>query len=220
MGAVATGRVDFSRVVIWGQSYGGYAALVLAARTRRFRAVIAQSAPTDLLSLYGSFGADAKARPGSLDVRDSMMGYLETGQGGMGAPPWTDPMRYVRNSPILMAAQITAPVLLVAGEQDFFPISQSEEMFSALQRLDRDVRLLSFPGEGHTLTSPSAIAAYQAAALAFLDGELADPSPSPPRGSSGSPPRVRTRRSGGSNDGRDDEAACEGSGCDAQPFRR
>ena len=173
--AAATGLVSRDRVAVWGQSFGGYAALRLAARSSRFKAVVAQSAPTDLFSLYGSFPAPARARPASLEVRDSMMGYLETGQGGLGAPPWRDPEAYIRNSPIFWAPRISAPVLLVTGEQDFFPASQSEEMFSALRRLDRDVLLISFPGEGHTLTSPAARRTYEGAVLSFLARVLGPP---------------------------------------------
>ena len=174
-GAAAAGGIDARRLALWGQSFGGYAALVIAAESPRFRAVIAQSAPVDLISLYGAFPAEARARSDDPDPRDGMMGYLETGQGGMGAPPWRDPQRYMRNSPLFMAERISAPVLLIAGEQDFFPSSQSEEMFTALRRRDHDAQLLVFPGEGHTLTSPAARASYQAETLAFLSRALSAP---------------------------------------------
>jgi len=55
-------------------------------------------------------------------------GWTELGQGHRETSPTADPDRYRRNSPISLAERITAPVLLVAGDQDDVPIGQSQAM--------------------------------------------------------------------------------------------
>lgn len=168
-GASRTGRVDSGRVAVWGHSFGGYAALVLATRSTRFRAVVAQAAPADLFSLHGVFSASVRARPQQIQLRDFGMGWSEGGQGDLGGPPSREAATFLRESPAFDAEAVSAPVLLIAGDQDFVDASQSEEMFSALRRYDKDVKLLIFPGENHEMASPADYAAVQRAVFAFLD---------------------------------------------------
>ena len=175
-GAVRSGTIDPQRVAVWGHSFGGYAALVLATRTTRFRAVIAHAAPSDLFSQHGAFSAYVRARPDEVQLRDFGMGWSEAGQGGLGGPPGRLATEYARESPALHAETVSAPVLLIAGDQDFVDAAQGEEMFSALRRFDKDAELLVFPGENHEMQSPKDYAALQRAALRFLDRAFAQPS--------------------------------------------
>lgn len=69
----------------------------------------------------------------------------------LGGPPWTDTERYIRNSPIFSVDRMKAPLMIVQGDQDYVPISQGEEMFSALSRLGRKTRFIRYWGEGHVL---------------------------------------------------------------------
>ena len=73
-------------------------------------------------------------------------------------PPWETIDRYVRNSPIFSAPKIDAPVLLFHGDQDYVPLTQAEEMFSALRALGKSVELVRYWGEGHVFQSPANIA--------------------------------------------------------------
>lgn len=90
----------------------------------------------------------------------------------MGAPPWADPERYLRNSNLFSAGAITAPVLLVHGETDELRPEQSQEMFTALYRQGKDAQFVTYWGEGHALASPANIADYLARVLAWLDATL------------------------------------------------
>jgi dipeptidyl aminopeptidase/acylaminoacyl peptidase len=57
------------------------------------------------------------------------------------------------------------------------PISQSEEMFTALNRLGRRVRFARYWGEGHILKSPANIADMWSQLFAWFDEHLAPTSP-------------------------------------------
>ena len=172
-GAVATGRVDPDRVALWGHSFGGYAVLQLITQTGRFQAAVAAAPVSDLVSLYGAFSPAGRAPPFDPARRHVGFGWSETGQGGLGSPPWMKPDLYLRNSPVMGAEQVRTPLLLISGDQDFVGPGQAEEMFSALRRQDRDAELLVFPGEGHVIASPVDQTRMYAAAFRFLDAAFA-----------------------------------------------
>ncbi len=151
--AAAQQPVDPARLAVWGHSYGGYAALAAAGQTSRFKAVIAGAATTNLISAYGRLGPMANAVPEVGNWTVASAGWLETGQARMNLPPWRDPGRYVRNSPVLFADKITAPVLMFYGDADK-DISQSQSMFAALYRQNKNVILVTYRGEGHVVLGP------------------------------------------------------------------
>ncbi|WP_421933604.1 alpha/beta hydrolase family protein [Phenylobacterium sp.] len=102
----------------------------------------------------------------------------------MGAPPWADPQRYLRNSNLFAADRITAPVLLIHGETDEENIAQSQELFSALYRQGKDAQMVTYRGEGHVSASPANIADFYGRIFDWL--ALTMPSPS----QVGAPPSV------------------------------
>ena len=60
------------------------------------------------------------------------------------------PERYQRLSPLTHVEQIRTPLLLIHSEPDQnCPISQSEQLYTALRLLGREVEFLRLPGEGH-----------------------------------------------------------------------
>ncbi len=146
--------VDLSRMGVFGHSYGGYAALVLATQTPRFKAIVASSANGDLGTHYARRSLRNTLLPDLGHALNGNFAWAETGQGRMGAPPWQDPDRYVRNSPLYHAGQITAPVMLVQGDLDGDP-GQALGMFAALYRQNKDAQLLGYDGEGHVLMTPA-----------------------------------------------------------------
>lgn len=155
--AAASGGFDPDKLIVWGHSFGAYAAMAAAAQSDRFAAVIAANGPYDLISAWGQFGLAAGVAPEDGAPVRARAGWVETGQGGMGGPPWSDPERYIRNSPFLAADRVSAPVMLITGDRDYVPHAQAEEMFSALYRQQKDVVLLTYRGEGHVLSSPANI---------------------------------------------------------------
>lgn len=144
--AVRLGLADPERLAVYGHSYGGYGVLTLLCRTDRFRAAIASAAASDLVSMYGSMPGDPGAHPG----RTFGIFWCETGQAGMGGPPWQRTDRYVANSPVFHLDRITTPLLLIAGQDDTAtPWTQAGEVFVGLRRLGRVCTLLVYRGETH-----------------------------------------------------------------------
>ncbi|MBI1686791.1 alpha/beta hydrolase family protein [Caulobacter hibisci] len=173
-----------TRLAVWGQSFGGFGALTAATQASRFKAVVASAATVDFYAMYGAQGATAITTPEvSLHV-SSMFGWAEAGQGRMLAPPWRDPARYGRASPLLFADRITAPVLLIEGDSDIHS-GQAMEMFTALYRQGKPVELLAYGGEGHVVISPANVRDVYGRAFAFLQAVLgAEGSSTPAAGAS------------------------------------
>ena len=152
--AIDTGFIDHERIAISGHSYGGYTALAAAVQSNRFRAVIASATGgVNLTSKYGVFPTGIRYQPQALRG-NAFEGWSELGQGRMGSPPWRDFDRYRRNSVLFRADEITAPVMLIHGSADMLPIHQSEELFSAMLRQDKDVLFVRYWGEGHAIHNP------------------------------------------------------------------
>ena len=179
--AVPLGVFDPDRVVLWGHSFGAWAAVTAATQSDRFAAVIAANGPYDLLSVWGQFPLTPSLLPESgLPVR-SRAGWVETGQAGLHVPPFVDPALYLRNSPAFSSSRITAPVLLFTGDRDYVPSGQAEELFSALYRQQKDVVLVTYRGEGHVLSSPANIRDMYATVWLWLREVLSDPTRLPRR---------------------------------------
>lgn len=157
--AIAGGYVDPQRLALFGSSFGGYAVLTTITRTDRFRAAVAAAPLANLASAYGSFDVRYRVgtQPDDMARLLRQASLMETGQGRMGAPPWRDPERYVRNSPIFRVDKINTPVVIVQGDMDYVPMRQGEEMFTALLREDKEALFVRYWGEGHGLQSPSNI---------------------------------------------------------------
>lgn len=170
--ALATGTVDPDRIAVYGQSFGGYAATAIAARTDRFAAIIASAGVHDFFAGYGLIlpHNDIAERGISLTVS---FGWFEAGQSGMGAAPWAEPDAYVRRSPLFAADRIETPLLLIHGDVDFAPYSSAERLFMAMHRRGRDAILLRYGGEGHFNTSPANIRDQWERVFAFLRDRFA-----------------------------------------------
>lgn len=174
--AVAQGLADPDRLALWGHSFGGYGALATATQTARFKAVIAQAGSVDYVMRWAGIQPHYVTAPMDGSPSPVSMGYNETGQGALKGPPWQEPSRYLRNSPLFQANKITAPVMLIYGDQDFVDLTQGQAMFNALYRQDKDATLLTLFGEGHLPASPANIRAIYAQVLPWLADRLASPS--------------------------------------------
>ncbi len=153
--AIEIGLADGDRLGLVGHSYGGYGTFALIAQTHRFRAAVALAGIADLVSLYGQFDARLRYEP---DAHEHLLqGLAEAGQLRMGAPPWQDPERYVRNSPLFAAGDMQTPLLLIHGDMDYVPLQQAEQLFSAFYRQGKRARFVRYWGEGHVLQSPANI---------------------------------------------------------------
>lgn len=162
------------RIAILGHSFGGNAALWIATRSTRYRAYIARAATSDMFGQWGEFTPAARAVPEEGFMFRNQQGWAEVGQAALAGPPWSNVQRYADASPYLAADCITAPVLLIAADKDFVAVSQSERMFSALHRLGRQARLVTYWGEEHMIWSPANIRDLYSEILAWLERTLAE----------------------------------------------
>lgn len=155
--AVAAGHADPARLAVQGHSYGGYAVGALVGMTDRFKTAVALAGSYDLVSAYGSFDVQQRLEHPTAGLDLFFVHSLESGQNGLGAPPWVDPQRYLRNSPLMRVEQVRTPIMLVTGDLDYIPTTQTEEFFTALTRLNKDAVMVRYWGEGHEPTSPANI---------------------------------------------------------------
>ena len=125
--------VDGSRLGIHGYSYGGFMTSWAVGHTERFRAAVVGAPCTDLYSMYGT--------------SDIGISFGEVQWGGSLADASAE---LIKHSPITYASEVSAPVLLLHGEADNrCPISQSEEYFTVLKRLGKEVEFVRFPDCSH-----------------------------------------------------------------------
>jgi len=151
---VELGIADPHRLGVMGQSYGGYSTYGLITQTSRFRAAVVLAGLSNLVSLYGTF--DARERYEAF-AREDPFRLWSTENEWMGNPPWKDPSRYVRNSPISYVDRVQTPLLIIQGDLDYVPIQQGEEFFTALYRQGKRARFVRYWGEDHVLNSPANI---------------------------------------------------------------
>ena len=155
--AIELGYADPNRLGLHGHSFGGQGALAVASQTDRFKAIVSAAPLSNLTSAYGTMDPRLKSSLTRGYRWTLPVGWAETGQGRMGAAPWQDPTRYLRNSPLFQADKINTPTLLIQGDLDYVPIGQGEEMFTALLRQRKDAIFVRYWGEGHVLASPANI---------------------------------------------------------------
>jgi dipeptidyl aminopeptidase/acylaminoacyl peptidase len=188
------GRLDPTRLAIMGHSFGGYAVMTAITQTDCFKAAVEMNGISDLTAYWDSL-------PGHLQL-DSELAYwsnwhtgvVERTQPELQAPPWREPDRYVRNSPIFAADRIHTPLLLIHGAEDGLSAAQSEAMYSALFRQGKDALLLLYWGAMHGPSSPGDIRDIYDQTFRFLDDHLAvsgdaGRSPSPEPGTAGGAPK-------------------------------
>ena len=134
--AVLKGWVDPDQLGVAGGSYGGYMTNWIIGHTDRFKAAVTMRCVSNLASIFGT---------GDLD----WILTIDT----MEAVPWRDLGRLMERSPITYVETITTPLLILHGERDLrCPISEAEQLFTALKLLGREVEMIRFEGQSHDLS--------------------------------------------------------------------
>lgn len=165
---------DPDRLGVMGQSFGGYGTYGLITQTRRFHAAVALAGFADLVSLYGQFDPRFRYEPHPHEQLFQAR-LAEAGQIRMGAPPWQDPQRYVRNSPLLHAECAETPLLIIQGDMDYVAMQHGEQFFTALYRQGKRARFVRYWGEGHVFQSPANIRDMWHQIYSWFDGLLKPP---------------------------------------------
>jgi dipeptidyl aminopeptidase/acylaminoacyl peptidase len=139
--ALSRPYVDDTRLGIHGYSYGGYMTSWTVGHTNRFKAAVVGAPCINLHSMYGT--SDIGISFGEVQWGESIAAAGTAGSEQLALRLW-------QRSPISCVAQVETPVLLLHGEADArCPISQSEEFFTMLRRLDKEVELVRFPDCSH-----------------------------------------------------------------------
>ena len=149
---VASGVADPNRLGVGGWSYGGILTDYVIASDQRFKAAFSGAGTAFALGLYG--------------VDQYILQYdNEIG------PPWKSFEPWIRMSyPFLHADRIKTPTLFLGGEKDFnVPIVGGEQMYQALRSLNVETQLIVYPGQFHTITTPSYVRDRLERYLAWFD---------------------------------------------------
>ena len=126
----ATGRIDTSKLMLMGHSYGAFSALNLLAHTDLFSGAIVRSGAYNRTLTPLGFQHETRSL-------------------------WQAPELYQKMSPLFQADKIKEPVLLIHGSSDQNPGTsqlQSKMMFEALQANNTTARLVLLPEDGHNYT--------------------------------------------------------------------
>ncbi|WP_332766540.1 alpha/beta hydrolase family protein [Phenylobacterium sp.] len=152
------GVIDPKRVCIVGGSYGGYAALA------------GPSLDPGVYRCAASFGGVADPKSMVEWSRDkSGVAARRYWLRFMGAKDTNDP-RLAEISPVVQAAKVDTPILLIHGRDDtVVPFQQSRLMNDALIKAGKSVQLVSLPGEDHWLSRGETRLAMLNAVVAFLE---------------------------------------------------
>ena len=152
---IARGIADPDRIAVAGQSDGGFATIGLITQTNRFRSAIESAGFCDLVSFYGEFYGQYRHGDSGRPEKAQVMRVLqaEKGAGSLGAPPWAAPDLYRGASSIFHADKVQTPLMLIHGDNDFVPIQQGEEFFTALLRQDKRAEFVRYAGEGHLINN-------------------------------------------------------------------
>ncbi|MCB1601999.1 MAG: S9 family peptidase [Lysobacterales bacterium] len=157
--AAEQGHVDAERVCIFGASYGGYAALMSAAREPdMYRCAISYAGLSDLSLMY---------KRG--DISDSAYGenYLKLAIG-------KDEAQLKDYSPVHHAADIKAAVMLIhGGEDQRVPPIHAQQMKAALEKAGKTVEWMYEADEGHGFYRQAHRQELYERVLKFLDANLA-----------------------------------------------
>ncbi|KAA6450537.1 S9 family peptidase [Bacillus swezeyi] len=128
--------IDQERLGITGGSYGGFMTNWAVGHTNRFKAAVTQRSISNWISFYG--------------VSD--IGYFFT-EWQLGLDPFENPEQLWDRSPLKYADRVETPLLILHGERDDrCPVEQAEQLFTALKKMGKDVKLVRFPNASHDLS--------------------------------------------------------------------
>jgi len=130
----ARGWADPGAVGVYGISYGGFMTnwMITHYPERVHAAVTISTVASVFTSAYG-------------------IDHWESIRTDMGGPPWEIPGYYHDHSPASHLDRVTAPLLVLHGEQDMTcPLIEAEIMFCGLRWQGREVEFVRYPGESHS----------------------------------------------------------------------
>ena len=147
------------RVGCIGASYGGFMTQLLITRTDLFAAAVSHAGISMIPSYWG----------------EGYWGYAYNAVSAAGSYPWNRPDIYVGQSPLFAADRITTPLLLLHGASDTnVPPGESEQMYTALKILGKEVEYIKYAGQNHFILDYKKRTAWSDAQLSWFDKWLKD----------------------------------------------
>jgi len=140
---IKTGMIDEKRIGLMGHSWGAYQTAFIITATDIFSAAVAGAPLTDMISMYtevywNSGGPNAK--------------IFETSQGRFTKPYYEELEIYMQNSPMFNAEKINTPLLVTFGDKDgAVDWHQGIEMYTTMRRMKKNMIMLVYAGENHSL---------------------------------------------------------------------
>ncbi len=146
--------VDPARVGCIGASFGGFMTQLLVTKTDVFAAAISHAGISSITSYWG----------------EGYWGYEYNAVSAANSFPWNRPDIYVDQSPLFSADKINTPLLLLHGTADTnVPPGESEQMYTALKLLGREVEYLRVEGQNHFVLDYKKRITWSDAILAWFD---------------------------------------------------
>lgn len=120
-----------------GASYGGFMTQYLQTRTDIFAAAISHAGISNIASYWGG----------------GYWGYSYGEVAEYGQFPWSDKELFVEHSPLFNAEKIKTPLLLLHGTVDTnVPTNESQQLYTALKILGKEVAYITIDGENHVVS--------------------------------------------------------------------
>lgn len=160
--AIAAGVADPTRIAILGASYGGYSALFALGRSPGLYACgVSLNGVTDWTTMFARKAADPVYQFAQIFWRKNI------------GDPEDDDAFLAEISPLTFAADITAPTLIIQGNDDRnVPPAQARAMISALKKAGHPPESVFVKNMGHSLSNERARREVYTATVAFLEKHL------------------------------------------------
>jgi dipeptidyl aminopeptidase/acylaminoacyl peptidase len=153
----ARGYIDADRVGCIGASYGGFMTMLLTAQTDIFAGCVAHAGISSISSYWGQ----------------GWWGYSYSAAATAHSYPWNRPDIYVQQSPLFLADRINTPLLLLHGTADTnVPPGESEQLYTALTLLGREVEYVRVEGEDHQIVQYPKRQLWMETIVAWFDRTL------------------------------------------------
>jgi dipeptidyl aminopeptidase/acylaminoacyl peptidase len=132
---VEKGYIDPKRMAVTGGSYGGFMTAWIIGHDNRFAAAVSQRGVYQLMSFYGTTDIP-RLIEGEFDVM-----------------AFDDPEKMWKYSPFAYVRNMRTPLMIIHSDNDYrVPISDAEQLFTALKKLNRKVQFVRYPRDGHELS--------------------------------------------------------------------
>ncbi len=174
---IEMGYADPDRIGLLGHSFSGQGSAYIAGTSKLFAAIAAGAAATDLLADFNHMWGWTPTNMNGTGENAHRYDYYQ--QGRLGTNPYDDRELYWRESPTNHVRAMDMPLLLMHGTADgVVGIMEAIQLYNGLRFNNKNVILLSYPDEGHSLANLANRRDLAVRMLEFFDHHLTG-SPAP-----------------------------------------